>query len=139
MQNNNSIFDKYLDDKIDEIPTQKEQEKQEIVVKEQTTTQVATPQKLTLAERFLNQVVAYAETSGETLDQKTKSLAVEIITATNKVIVSNQYRWNEIDVQGCGFDLSTAIVPRFILIFVKIIKQVFMILLLNHNIKLLKS
>ena len=94
MQNENNIFDKYVEDKI-------EQPKQQVVVK-QNNTQVAPQQKASLVERFLNQVVTYAETSGEILDQKTKTLAVDIITGANKVVVGNQYKWSEIDIQGCG-------------------------------------
>lgn len=91
-KNVNDIFDKNLVD---------ENKKQEIVVKE-TQNQVVNPPKASLVERFLTQVVNYAETSGEILDQKTKTLAVDIITGANKVVVGNQYRWSEIDIQGCG-------------------------------------
>ena len=107
-QFNEDIFDKYLTDKIvDEKPVQEpkvqpQQPKQEVVVKEPAQTQVATQQKQTLVEKFLNQVVSYAETSGEHLDQKTKTLAVDIITGANKMVVGNQYKWSEIDIQGCG-------------------------------------
>lgn len=77
---------------------------------EKATNQVATkPQnevthkpKQSLIDQFLTQVVSYAEKSGENLDSKTKSLAVEIITATNKSIMGNSYNWSDIDVAGCG-------------------------------------
>lgn len=93
----NDIFDKYLD-RVDKP----QQPKQEVVVNQPQQPQVATPQKASLVERFLTQVVNYAETSGEILDQKTKTLAVDIITGANKVVVGNQYNWKEIDIQGCG-------------------------------------
>ena len=113
MQNKdmNNIFDKYLTDKVEETPIQEpkvqptqpqQQPKQEVVVKEPTQTQIATPKKASLEERFLNQVIAYAETSGENLDSKTKTLAVDIITGANKMVVGNQYKWSEIDINGCG-------------------------------------
>lgn len=110
MQNKdmNNIFDKYLTDKVEETPIQEpkvqpqQQPKQEMVVKQEQQVQVDVPKKASLVERFLTQVVNYAETSGEILDQKTKMLAVDIITGANKVVVGNQYRWNEIDIQGCG-------------------------------------
>ena len=102
-KNMNDIFDKYLTDKIEEkVEQPKEEHKQEVVVKQEQQVQVDTPKKASLVERFLTQVVNYAETSGEILDQKTKTLAVDIITGANKVVVGNQYRWNEIDIQGCG-------------------------------------
>lgn len=94
-----NIFDKYIDEKE---KNENKEIKQELVEKEKINTQVSTPQKATLVEKFLTQVVNYAETSGEILDQKTKTLAVDIITGANKVVVGNQYRWNEIDIQGCG-------------------------------------
>lgn len=95
----NDIFDKYLD-RVDK--PQAPQPKQEVAINQPQQPQVATPQKATLVEKFLTQVVNYAETSGEILDQKTKTLAVDIITGANKVVVGNQYRWSEIDIQGCG-------------------------------------
>lgn len=102
-KNMNDIFDKYLTDKIEEkVEQPKEEHKQEVVVKQEQQVQVDTPKKASLVERFLTQVVNYAETSGEILDQKTKTLAVDIITGANKVVVGNQYRWSEIDIQGCG-------------------------------------
>lgn len=52
--------------------------------------------------KFLEKVVEYAETSGDTLDSKTKALAVDIITSTNKTLVTQQINWGEVDVQGCG-------------------------------------
>lgn len=58
--------------------------------------------KMTLVEKFLTEVVAYAQTSGETLDSKTKALAVDIITATNKALIGQQIGWNMVDVAGCG-------------------------------------
>lgn len=79
-----------------------QEKKNEISTQTQKTTQVATQKPNTLVGRFLEQVVNYAETSGENLDQKTKSLAVDIITATNKHLVASQVNWSEVDVQGCG-------------------------------------
>lgn len=67
-------------------------------IQQRTQNQVAP----TLAEKFLGQVIAYAATSGEQLDQKTKTLAVDIITGVNKIVKSNQYTWGELDINGCG-------------------------------------
>lgn len=58
--------------------------------------------KVTLVEKFLNEIISYAETSGEVLDSKTKALAVDIITATNKALIGQQISWNMVDVAGCG-------------------------------------
>lgn len=56
----------------------------------------------TLVGKFLEQVVKYAETSGEELDQQTKTLAVDIITGANKKLVSDGLQWKQVDIQGCG-------------------------------------
>lgn len=72
------------------------------VVKEPQKNAVAAQKPTTFVGKFLEKVVEYAETSGEVLDNKTKALAVDIITATNKSLVGNQINWGEVDVQGCG-------------------------------------
>ena len=74
----------------------------DVAIKSKENNNIAEKPKQSLVDQFLTQVVSYAQKSGEQLDQKTKSLAVEIITATNKSIMSNQYRWSDIDVAGCG-------------------------------------
>lgn len=74
----------------------------DVAIKPKENNNIAEKPKQSLVDQFLTQVVSYAQKSGEQLDQKTKSLAVEIITATNKAIMSNQYRWSDIDVAGCG-------------------------------------
>lgn len=76
--------------------------KQEIQVAEEKTTQLAQP-KQSLVNKFLTKVVEYAEESGQHLDQKTKALAVDIITQTNKKLVEKGSSWGEVNVSGCGF------------------------------------
>lgn len=99
MQNNNinenDIFDKYIDNKIEKP------QNNEVQIKNETPPTIPATKK-SLAERFLSQVVAYAETSGEVLNQKTKTLAVDIITQTNKALVGQQISWNTVDISGCG-------------------------------------
>lgn len=111
MQTNlDDIFAKHLQgDLLEEKKIQSQPKQEEVKPKEETNivmqqqnTNVATKQKGSLEERFLAQIVDYAQTSGEVLDNRTKSLAVDIITATNKVVMGNQYRWSEIDIKGCG-------------------------------------
>ena len=105
-----AVFDKYLKNKVDkntgevigDIPTPRQvadpQPQTAVATKQESS--VAPQRKGSFAERFLNQVVAYAETSGSKIDSKTKALAVDIITATNKVVLGGQYNWSEIDIQG---------------------------------------
>lgn len=77
-----------------------------------TRNNVATTQKASVAvhsslptttQNLLAQVVDYAKTSGELLDDKTKSLALDIIQMTNeKILASDNLTWNNIDVTGCN-------------------------------------
>lgn len=85
-----------------DMVTKPQEVKQSQVVVANQQTQVANPPK-TLVEKFMAQVVNYAQTSGEDLDQKTKTLAVDIITSTNKQLVGNGVKWGEVDINGCGF------------------------------------
>ena len=57
----------------------------------------------TLVEKFLTQVTNYALISGEQLNEKTKTLVCNLVTSANKQIVSQGIKWNEVDIQGCGF------------------------------------
>lgn len=57
----------------------------------------------TIVEKFLTQVTNYAMVSGEELSEKTKTLVCSLVTSANKQIISQGIKWNEIDIQGCGF------------------------------------
>lgn len=59
--------------------------------------------KKSLVEKFLTMVVDYAQTSQEQLDQKTKTLAVDIITGVNKTLKGQNITWDKVDISGCGF------------------------------------
>lgn len=63
---------------------------------------VVKKQSQSIVERYLNAVIDYANVSGDVIDNKTKTFAVDIITMANKNIISNKYTWENIDVKGCG-------------------------------------
>lgn len=92
----NNDFNKYINDS-----EQPKQNTNNLATTNGNNTPTTKP-KASLVDQFLTQVVSYAQKSGENLDSKTKSLAVEIITATNKAIMGNSYSWGDIDVAGCG-------------------------------------
>ena len=87
------VEQKVVEPKVEPKAEPKVEQKNNVVKKE----------KNTLEATFLNQVVKYAETSGEQLDQKTKSLAVDIITFSNKKLKENAVSWKDVDIAGCGF------------------------------------
>lgn len=98
----------YYDDiftmNIDKKETRKEEKqenKQEIVTQEKKEVEVKKSNN-SLVGKFLEQVVIYAETSGEELDTRTKALAADIIMSTNKTLIATQTSWGEIDIQGSG-------------------------------------
>lgn len=91
--------DKNLEPKVEII--EKQEPKQNVVVEKKEEKKNAVANK-TLVSTFLDKVVEYARTSEEELDQKTKTLCVDIITTANKQVVANKYNWSNIDVNGCG-------------------------------------
>ena len=91
--------DKNLEPKVEII--EKQEPKQNVVVEKKEEKKNAVANK-TLVSTFLDKVVEYARTSEEELDQKTKTLCVDIITTANKQVMANKYNWSNIDVNGCG-------------------------------------
>lgn len=71
----------------------------------ENTIQEVKKQPISMTEYVLNMVVNYAAVGGEVLTEREKTSAINIITLTNRAIVTNSdgITWNDIDLRGCGF------------------------------------
>lgn len=71
----------------------------------ENTIQEVKKQPISMTESVLNMVVNYAAVGGEVLTEREKTSAINIITLTNRAIVTNSdgITWNDIDLRGCGF------------------------------------
>lgn len=101
---NDKVFKEVLAENGENVVEKKETETTQLVEVEKTQNKVVGQPKETLQQRMLAQVIKYAETSNEKLDQKTKSLAVDIITMTNNALLGNLYgaTWKNVDIVGCN-------------------------------------
>lgn len=108
---NSNFFDDFFKDenkketvvkeekKVEPKVEKKVEPKNEVAKKEET---AVTNKPKNANEFFLSKVIEYGTTSGDEIDNKTKKFAFDIITSMNKSVLSNNYEWGKIDVQGCN-------------------------------------